>query len=1296
MCQIRVNLHRWACLLAALACLLALLPLPAHAAGAASKVVRVGWYEDAYNITGKNGERSGYAYEYEQSVAAYTGWTYEYVKAGWSDLLQMMKNGEIDLMAGVSYTEDRAQDMLFSELPMGREIYYLYADLAHTDISASDLRTLNGKRIALLKTSVQAAQFYQWEEDHGLHLQYVWSNSFEQGKQQAQGREIDCVISTETPAWVEYGMSAIAQTGGSDIYFAISRTRQDLKEELDHAMRKMEFDKPFYADELYQRYLSASYTPVLSSEEQDWVTQHGDIRIGFLTSDAGISTYVPESGQLVGVINDYITFASDSISNQKLDFSLVGYDSMEEEIQALKDGQIDLIFHFAQNPYVAEENNFVLSNTVLTLNMAAVTAQNYFNENHANTVALLKDDLLLKWYVSYYYPDWNIVEYNSLKDAEAAMRSGENDCLLAESGEVAKYREDKRLHSVFLTQDGNVSFAVARGDVTLMSILNKTLRTIPASMLTGALPMYEASLEKVTVTDFVKDNFLVVSVMLITFFGMILAVILVSLRRSRIAEANAKEAARQARKLNQKLQESQRELRAALQQAESASSAKTTFLSNVSHDIRTPMNAIVGLASLMENDLQNPGKLQGYIDKLKTASWHLLNLINEILDMSKIESGKATLNIQPFRMAEQIAQVDSVIRQQAVLRDQQFTVQVHDLLHENVEGDATRLRQVLLNILSNAVKYTGHGGSISLNVEEILRSGHYARYKFTVTDNGIGMSEAFQKHIYESFSRAENSVTNKVQGTGLGMAITKNIVDMMGGVITLQSQLGKGTRFEVVLDFKICEETVQAAPAVCPGAGQPVAARDALPLRRGQRDQRRDPAVPAGDAGRFLHHLPRRYRGRGEIPDRGPRRVRRHPDGRADARHGRLRSHPDDPQRCKPAGPDHSHHRHDSQRLCRGRQKEPGCRHERPPVQASGPERTGADPAALPLRTVCGAAAITDSIKALPLKIKRQGFLFAVRSGKGLLDLCKIGQGKGLGADAGVEPGRLDGGNDLFLGQVQASCNGVGRSLAALAKGRTNQCKVAFLVLHLHGGGGADVHAHHGAGDLGGRVKAARRSGEHQPGGGVVVHCTADGTGSPGAGHGGQAVGGFLLHHHGQALDGQAVAQQLHDDGAGDVIGQVGAHGHRHARELCRNEGFQVHLQHVLQHQLEVVHPGHSLGQQRRQALVHLNGHHLGGTLGQLFGQHTDAGADLDDAVALVHPTGIHDLGGDARIDDEVLSKALGERKIVFFAQGADHGNVGQFGHGGHPFSEKGCCRVCSSLWGHWYYWRQVTLPVNA
>lgn len=552
--------HRYSCLFLSVLLFFLLFPIPAHAEASASKVIRVGWYEDAYNITGKNGERSGYGYEFEQSVAAYTGWTYEYVKAGWTDLLEMMRNGEIDLMAGISYTEDRAQDMLFSELPMGREKYYLYADLQNTDISASDLTTLNGKRIALMRTSVQATQFYQWEAEHGLHLQYVDANSFEQGQQQAESHEIDCVISTETPAWVELGMSAIATTGGSEIYFAINKNRPDLKEELDSAMRKMEYDKPFYADELYQRYLSAVSTPVLSSEELDWVRQHGSIRIGFLKHDSGISNFDPETGALSGVITDYVRFAADCLNNQSLDFDLVAFDSIAEEIQALKEGQIDLIFHFTQNPYVAEQNGFVLSNTVLAFNMAAVTQQNYFNETAENRVALEKDALLTRWYLSYNYPDWNILEYDSAAEAEAAVRNGEADCFLADSGALAQYNDDKRLHSVFLIQPGNTSFAVNRGDSILMSILNKTLRTIPSSMLTGALSMYETTLEKVTLADFIKDNLLVVSAGFLTLFLVILLIILRFLRNSQRAEAAAKQAASQSQELNRKLQESQHEL----------------------------------------------------------------------------------------------------------------------------------------------------------------------------------------------------------------------------------------------------------------------------------------------------------------------------------------------------------------------------------------------------------------------------------------------------------------------------------------------------------------------------------------------------------------------------------------------------------------------------------------------------------------------------------------------------------------------------------------------------------------
>ena len=808
---IRKHLRRSACFLLCLFLLTALLPVSVMSAEADTdtKVVRAGWYEDAYNITGENGERSGYGYEYEQSVAAYTGWSYEYVRNGWADLLEMMEKGEIDIMGGISYTEERAQKMLFSELPMGTEKYYLYADLEHTDISPSDLTTLNGKRVALMPTSVQATQFYEWEQAHDLHMEYVDVNSFEEGKRMAENDEIDCVISTETPDWVEFGMSAIAVTGGSDIYFAINKNRPDLKAELDTAMRKMEQDKPFYADELYKRYLSAVSTPVLSNEEKIWLNQHGTLRIGFLKEDPGISMLDGETNQLSGVITDYVSLAKDSLGNQKLTFTLVGFDSLADEIQALKDGEIDFIFHFTQNPYIAEENGFVLSNTVLAFNMAAVTTQNYFNETSANRVAILKDEQLVKWYISYYYPDWKIIECNTEADVERMVLNGQADCLVAESGQLEQYSQNKRFHNVFLTQAGNTAFAVNRGESTLMSILNKTLLTIPSSMLTGALFTYDSNLRKVTLADFIRENILVFASVSITVFLLILLLILSFLRKSKKAEAAAREAARQSQELNQKLQQSQHELQTALQAAETASRAKTDFLSSISHDIRTPMNAIIGLTTLMKNEEGLSDRMREYLDKLESSGHHLLELINNVLDMNRIESGQTTLQLTSINLAEQVAQVDDLIRPQTNQKNQTLTIVTTHLNHEYVMADPTRLQQVLVNILSNSVKYTPIGGRILFELEEMPRNGHYARYKFIVQDNGIGMSQEFLQHIFDPFARAENSVTNKVQGTGLGMAITKSVVDLMGGVIHVDSTPGQGSRFEVTLELPIDTEADQ-------------------------------------------------------------------------------------------------------------------------------------------------------------------------------------------------------------------------------------------------------------------------------------------------------------------------------------------------------------------------------------------------------------------------------------------------------------------------------------------------------
>lgn len=513
-----------------------------------SKVVRVGWYEDSYHITDKNGDRSGYGYEFEQAVSAYTGWDYEYVTGDWTELMEKLQNGEIDLMSALSYTDERAETMLFSDQPMGEEKYYLYADLANSDISASDLSTLNGKSIAMMEQSVQTTQFCEWEERYNIQTKHVFVDSIDQAKELFAKHEIQGVISTETSIWVDTGLSAIVTTGGSGIYYGINKNRPDLKEELDDAMRSMENDNPFYSDELYKQYIATQSVATLSGEELGWLKQHDAIRIGYLNDDPGFSAIDSKSGELVGVLNDYIDYAENCFE-QKLEFETVGFDSQEEQIQALHDGKIDMIFHVGQNPYYAEQNDLSLSNTVLSTPIASVTAQDAFDENAENTVAIEKENAQFRWYVAYNYPDWKIIECDSVKDAEKAVRKGKADCMLARSVQAMDYVNNKKIHSVFLTKTAKTSFAVSKGNTILLSILNKTLKSMQTSKLTGAVSMYEDSMKKVTLTDFIKDNFLIVTTVSIVLFLLILYVILGLLKK-------AQQETSRSQKLNKKLQES--------------------------------------------------------------------------------------------------------------------------------------------------------------------------------------------------------------------------------------------------------------------------------------------------------------------------------------------------------------------------------------------------------------------------------------------------------------------------------------------------------------------------------------------------------------------------------------------------------------------------------------------------------------------------------------------------------------------------------------------------------------------
>ena len=787
----------------AMLCLLlllpALFPVKAAAETAPAKVVRVGSFEDTFNYCNEKGARKGYGYELLETLSGYTGWQFEYVTCDWSDCFEKLENGEIDIMGGISYTEDRAEEMLFSDEPMGEEKYYLYADLSRADISASDYKTLNGKKIGVLMGTEPEVMLTEWEEKHDLKTQHVNVSNNEDVKQKLANHEIDCFVSLEESFWAELGISTITRVGKSGIYYALNKDRPDLKEELDNAMRALDEAAPFYTADLYKRYFSLDYIPILTGEEKAWLRGHGAIRMGFLTSDRGVSTYDPATGEITGTITDYIQFAADCLGNQELEFQLVGYDDKEAELNALKSGEIDMIFHFDQSPNLAEEYRVARTNTTWTANMMVVTNKQLFIENQVNRVAVPQNKISLTRYIAFYYPQWEIVDCDTQEDAIKLVKDGQADCFVTGVSSEEKYSKNHGFYSVPLPNPANSCFAVKSGNRSLLSILNKTIKAMPTNMLTGSLAMYKSSSRKVTLSDFIKDNFFMVLLVSSIAVAVILLMILKLLRKARKAEAAAKKAANDTQELNAKLQ-------VAVEKAESANHAKSTFLFNMSHDIRTPMNAIIGYADLASRHSDDPAKLKNYMENIQVCGQNLLMLLNNVLDLARIENDKTEMEYSVSDVDKDFRNCIAMFRNQADSKGQTLMVTAH-LLHPYVYVDIPHLTEVCTNLVSNAVKYTGAGGTIRCDVTQ--KPGEkegWCDMVITVADNGIGMSQEFQKHIFEPFERERTSTVSKVEGSGIGMGIVKKLVGLMGGTVAVESKIGVGSKFTVTIPCRIASE----------------------------------------------------------------------------------------------------------------------------------------------------------------------------------------------------------------------------------------------------------------------------------------------------------------------------------------------------------------------------------------------------------------------------------------------------------------------------------------------------------
>ena len=766
------------------------------------RIIRVGSFEDTFDYVDKNGVRRGYGYELMQALAGYTGWKFEYVKCDWSNCFDKLENGEIDIMGDISYTGERAQKMLFSDDPMGEEKYILYADLSNMDSGISDFKYLDGKRVGVLLGTEPEIMLTEWENKNGIHTEHVNVYNNDDVEKKLANHEIDAFVSLEESIWSEQGISSVATIGKSGIYFVINKDRSDIKTELDRAMRQLDQDSPFFKADLYKKYFTLDYNQILTGEEKSWMKEHGAIRIGFLSTDPAIFFMDKETGQLTGTLAESVSYAKDCLGNQTLEFVLQEYDNYDELIRALQDREIDMIFYAGRNPYLAEEKGYALTNTAWTYSLMAVTDEKNFDENEVYTVAVPKEKEALKQHIAFNYPQWKLVDCDSLDDAADMVTNGKADCFLMGASQALIYDNSQNFKSIPLTKTMEACFAVKTGEGILLSILNKTLKAMPSDMLTSALAIYDSTADKVTFSDFVKDNMLAFFAAVGLFVLSIISIILVLLQKARKAEAVAKLAANDTQKLNDKLE-------IALKKAETASLAKTRFLNNMSHDIRTPMNAILGYAQLMKDELKGKDlpETSEHLKKLQQSGSLLLSIINNVLDMAQIESGKMEIDENYARIEDIRQTLFEIFEDEAKKKNLElhYTINIE---HEHILTDITKVKEIFVNILSNAIKYTPSGGSVMLNIDELAcDEPGYMIVRTSVSDTGIGMSRDYLTKIFDAFTRERNTTKSKITGSGLGMSIVKKYVDLLGGTIDVESEFGKGSTFTVTLKYRIADES---------------------------------------------------------------------------------------------------------------------------------------------------------------------------------------------------------------------------------------------------------------------------------------------------------------------------------------------------------------------------------------------------------------------------------------------------------------------------------------------------------
>lgn len=741
------------------------------------KTVRVGWLVNNEGFQdGNPGERlSGWGYEYLQTLSYYTpGWQYEYVSGTFTELMDMLEAGEIDLMPNISYSEERAQKLLYSSNPEGTERYYIYAKPDRDDLAKGDPQALQGLTIGCNPGVMQTFVGQQWLTSEGITCTYKEMPGSGDLFAALANDEVDAIIMNDTIS--SPSASPMFYVGSSDYYFAVPKSRPDLMDDINSAMAAINRDNPRYNDEVKSNYSAQnSGSASLTGDECAWLKANNNtVTLGYLTGKLPYCNE-NENGEMEGSLAALATTLHDKFG---ITVKTVAFESNEKLQKALTKGTVDVALPIYRDYWLAEQTGFIQSNSLGTMSITAIHAGSDLSKD-LQSIACTNSSIINRRVLESLYPTATITECKSGDEMFNALALGKVSSIIVPSSRMETIRDKHDIEEYDKTElpsTAELSCWISRGKPELLGIINKGIINAGESLSASNYSSASFTAQESDALRFLYRNRTAIASVLIGILSISIILLIWALWRARTER----------------------------EKAVAANTAKSAFLTRMSHDIRTPLNGILGLIEieeLKEGDIQVARESR---TKARVAANHLLSLINDILEMGRIEEHKMTLEHESFNLKELCD--DALVLCKLRASDRGIVLintSEPYAVDQSMIGSPTHIRRIIINLLDNSIKYNKHGGTVTFSSTVKPLNDAHALFCFTIEDTGIGMTPEFLKHIYEPFAQEGNDARSKFQGTGMGMPIVKSLIDMMGGAIEISSELGVGSTFNVQIPLDV-------------------------------------------------------------------------------------------------------------------------------------------------------------------------------------------------------------------------------------------------------------------------------------------------------------------------------------------------------------------------------------------------------------------------------------------------------------------------------------------------------------